>query len=67
MHVFPNPVTYTPGFGEPHKVKLITQQIEEFFSIKGPHGIIDHVDGIRFVVQANFPRLIVTQNYNYFL
>lgn len=52
----------TPGFGDPHKDKLITQQIEEFFSIKGPHGI-DHIDGIGFVVQANLPRLTVTQNY----
>ena len=52
----------TPGFGDPHKDKVITQQIEEFFSIKGPHGI-DHIDGIGFVVQANLPRLTITQNY----
>ena len=55
----------TPGFGDTRGVQrdeLITQQIQAFFSVKGPDGI-DHLDGIGFVTQASEARLTPTQNY----
>ena len=55
----------TPGFGDTRGMKhdkLITQQIQDFFSVQGPNGI-DHLDGIGFVTQASLARLTPTQNY----
>ena len=55
----------TPGFGDTRGIerdKLITQQIQDFFSLKGQNGI-DHLDGIGFVTQAALARLTPTQNY----
>ena len=55
----------TPGFGDTRGMeqdKYITQQIQAFFSIKGPNGI-DHLDGIGFVTQASLARLTPTQKY----
>ena len=55
----------TPGFevtGGLERVKEITDQIEEFFSIPPPDGI-DHIDGIGIVTQASLARLTPTQEY----
>ncbi|CAF3803842.1 unnamed protein product, partial [Adineta steineri] len=55
----------TPGFGDVQGIKRdgeITQQIREFFMMKGPHGI-DHLDAIGFVVQSSLSRLTPTQKY----
>ena len=52
----------TPGFGDTHKDKLITQQMQDFFAIKGPN-CIDHVDAIVFVAEADLPYLSPTHNY----
>ena len=55
----------TPGFEVTEgleRVKEITDQIEEFFSIPPPDGI-DHIDGIGIVTQASLARLTPTQEY----
>ncbi|XP_031562348.1 uncharacterized protein LOC116298089 [Actinia tenebrosa] len=55
----------TPGFGDTEGLqrdRKITNQIREFFSLKGPQGI-DHLDGIGFVVKAPEARLTPTQRY----
>ena len=55
----------TPGFGDTRGLerdKSITNQIQEFFSLKPPNGI-DHLDGIGFVTQASQARLTPTQRY----
>ena len=54
----------TPGFGDTAGLKndeLITEQIKEFFSLKGEHHI-DHLDGIGFVTQSSLARLTHTHN-----
>ena len=55
----------TPGFEVTEgleRVKEITDQIEEFFSVPPPDGI-DHIDGIGIVTQASLARLTPTQEY----
>ena len=55
----------TPGFGDTRGVKRdkqITEQIKNFFSMKGNEGI-PYINGIGFVAQAALPRLTPTQKY----
>ena len=55
----------TPGFGDTAGLKrdnLITEQIKEFFALKGRNGI-SHLDGIGFVTQSALARLTHTQQY----
>ncbi len=55
----------TPGFGDTtglKRDKLITEQIKEFFSLKGRNGI-SHLDGIGFVTQSALARPTHTQQY----
>ena len=55
----------TPGFEVTEgleRVKEITDQIEEFFSIPPPDGL-DHIDGIGIVTPASLARLAPTEEY----
>ena len=71
-HIDGSPLNYTftiidtPGFGDTRGLerdKFITQQIKEFFSIKGSDGGITHLDAVGFVTQASLARLTPTQKY----
>ena len=55
----------TPGFGDTRGLqrdKQITNQIKDFFSLKGDAGI-DQIHGIGFVTQSALARLTHTQKY----
>ena len=55
----------TPGFGDTRGMsqeKKTQDQIREFFSIGGQHGI-DHMNGVGVVIQSSAARLTHTQAY----
>ena len=55
----------TPAFVDTRTLeydKMVIQQLENFFSVKGSNGI-DHLDGIGIVVQAALPKLTYKQNF----
>ena len=62
---YPLTIIDTPGFGDTKGItrdKEIVDQVREFFSTRGEHGI-DHLNGVGFVTQASLPRLTPSQKY----
>ena len=62
---YPLTIVDTPGYGDTEGLKrdkIITHQIQIFFSELGEH-CIDHLDGVGFVVQSSLSRLTKTQEY----